>query len=105
MRITLKDLEAVCARINRTVNGKEMSPYGVSRHDGDTRPEWRWNIDAYTLDGAYGGYSLHRVVGESGGVTDVFGCGHIPKRDLYERMQAFLRGIEAPAASGSKETP
>lgn len=95
-RITQRDLEAVCQRINRTVNGREMNAYecdGETR-DGEAHPRYHAVIDAYTLSGAYGGYSLHRIVNESGGVTDVFGAGHMPKRELYDRMHAFLRGFE-----------
>ena len=87
-RITVRDLEAVCKRINIAVNGEALEPW--IRENGHLRAV----IDCYTLSGAYGGYSLHRIVGESGGVRDVFGCGHVAKRDLYERMQAFLRGID-----------
>jgi hypothetical protein len=53
----------------------------------------------YCIDYAYGGAALHRNcdvngAGESHGIHDVLG-GHMPKRELYERMQAFRRGIEA----------
>ena len=97
-RITTKDLEAVCQRVNRAVNGQEMEPYTRDKAEpGEKVGRFHANIDAYTLSGAYGGYSLHRIVNESGGVTDVFGCGHVPKRELYNRMQSFLRGIEAAA--------
>jgi len=103
-RITQRDLEAVCARINRTVNGGE---------DGRTNGDGRWATgtvrdgkyqqipNIYYIDGAYGGVALYRMCavdanGESHGVNDVFGY-HMPKRDLYNQMQAFLSGIEAVA--------
>ncbi len=96
-RITISDLEAVCARINRTVNGDEREPWTRDENGLHQTP------DVYVLSGAYGGYSLHRHCsvdgnGESHGVSDVFGSGHVPKRELYDRMQSFLRGIEASAA-------
>ncbi len=100
-RITVKDLEAVCKRINRTVNGSELPAYERTDSDSKLPGDWFRQVpDAYVLSGAYGGYALHRNCsadgdGESHGVSDVFGCGHMPKRELYERMQAFLRGIEA----------
>lgn len=90
-RITARDLEAVCQRINRMVNGAEVDPW---TRDESRVPKTRANVDAYYIDGAYGGVSLFRMVNESGGVSDVFGCGHMPKRELYDRMQAFLRGLE-----------
>jgi hypothetical protein len=94
-RITQRDLEAVCARINRTVNGSELEPW--ERVDGKLRQV----PDAYSISYAYGGAALHRncsvdANGESHGVHDVFGY-HMPKRELYERMQAFLRGVEVAA--------
>jgi hypothetical protein len=94
-RITQRDLEAVCSRINRTVNGAELEPW--TRVDGTLRQV----PDAYSISYAYGGAALHRncsvdANGESHGVHDVFGY-HMPKRELYERMQAFLRGVEVAA--------
>ena len=43
----------------------------------------------YHLSGAYGGYSLHCIG------SDVFGSGHITKRDLSARISAMLVGIHA----------
>lgn len=101
-RITQRDLEAVCTRINRAVNGAgDVDENGVYR-------AWRQNgrglaqiPNVYTISYAYGGAALHRncdvdAAGESHGVHDVFGY-HMPKRELYERMQAFLRGVDAIA--------
>jgi hypothetical protein len=47
------------------------------------------------LSGAYGGVALHRMYNAGGGVSDVFGSGHMSKRELYGRMHAFIRGMEA----------
>lgn len=89
-RITERDLQAVCDRINVAVNGAKLAAYS---RDDDGR--LTANIGAYVLDGAYGGWELHRMATAGGGVSDVFFCGHVPKRELYGRMQAFLRGLEA----------
>lgn len=91
-RITTKDLEAVCKRINHTVNGlPDDAPLWTrdpaKRHLSAT-------IGMYYVDCAYGGYALYRMANEGGGVSEVF-PGHMPKRELYNRMQAFLRGYEA----------
>jgi hypothetical protein len=106
-RITQRDLEAVCARINRTVNWQLAQSEDAADKSG-TFHVWTRDEDGlhqvpnvYTISYAYGGAALHRNCdvngdGESHGVSDVFGY-HMPKRDLYERMQAFLRGIEATA--------
>ena len=53
------------------------------------------NPGNYHLSGAYGGYALDRISNESGGVTSVFNCGYITKRDLYDRINAFIRGYQA----------
>ncbi len=87
-RITEKDLKATVDRINRATD----SPIESVQKTGT---QYEWQIGNYHLSFAYGGVSLHRVVGVSGGVSDVFRCGHTTKRDLYERMHAFLAGLEA----------
>ncbi len=88
-RITENDLQAVCDRINRTL-GTPLTPY--SKVVGGTpRP----NGNAYHLSYAYGGASLHQMMPTGTGVRDVLGVGHVPKRELYEMMHAFLRGIDA----------
>jgi hypothetical protein len=86
-RITQRDLQAVVDRINRMM-GAPAEPYAKI---GD---KYVPQIGCYHLDGAYGGYALHRMVSETGGVSDVLGFGHRPKRDLYRSMYAFIRGIE-----------
>ena len=83
MRILTSDLDAVCRRINRTLNGTDETPVRV---DGENAPDVFW------ISGAYGGYSLYRNSGA--GAEDVFRCGHLPKRELYDRMQSFLTGVD-----------
>ena len=91
-RITLAYLQAVIGRINLAM-GSPSEPY-VKGDDGHHKAQ----IGCYHLSRAYGGYSLHRMVTDGGGVSDVFGCGHVPARDLANRMHAFLDGIEAQTA-------
>lgn len=86
-QITLRDLEGVCKRINRVTDSPETA------WTLDSAGKLRANIGNYHLDGAHGGYALHRMTNKGGGVSDIFG-GHFPKRDLYYRMHAFLAGIE-----------
>jgi hypothetical protein len=89
MRITRKHLQPAIDRLNRETNSP-ASPWARRDEDGRRRA----NIGNYHLSQAYGGFSLHRMVNESGGVSDVFSCGHVPARDLYNQLHAFLRGIE-----------
>ena len=86
MRITRKHLDAKAATINsmtyspaepyRTVEGKAVA-----------------NKGNYHISGAYGGYCLHRMATESGGVSDVFSCGHGPARELAGLMSAYTAGL------------
>ena len=82
MRITEKDLRAVIDRINM-VTGSPAKPYV------DGKPQ----AGCYHLSGAYGGVALHRMARTGTGVTDIF-YGHGTKRELYDKMQAWLAGYE-----------
>ena len=84
-RITNKHLECTIARINRMTGNNESAYSKVSG-------KLRGNIGNYHLDQAYGGVSLVQMVSESGGVTVVIGRG--TKRELHDKMQAFIAGIE-----------
>ena len=90
-RITQKNLEGFAQTLNE-VTGNPTKPY-VTGEDGKLVAQ----IGCYHISYAYGGASLHRMAGEHGGVSDVFGAGHMPKRELWDRMHAFLRGYEAGA--------
>jgi len=90
-RITDKDLQAVVNRINRMA-GMPLEPYAKV---GDN---YVAQIGCYHLSHAYGGVALHRMYNEGGGVSDIFG-GHMPKRELYGKMHAFLAGLDAKVQS------
>ncbi len=92
-RITDKHLQAAVDRINRTM-GTPINPY--ERVMGQ---QWVAQIGNYHLSGAYGGKALHQMLTEGGGIRDVFGCGHVSKRDLYNRLHAFIAGIESKRAA------
>lgn len=87
-RITDKNLQALCDRINR-IKGSPMEPYSKGE-DG----RYVANVGNYHLSHAYGGVSLECMINEAGGVSTPFGCGHVTKRDLWNRMQAYLLGLE-----------
>ena len=88
-RITLAHLEAIIARINRAA-GAPAEPYAPGA-DGKHRAQ----PGNYHLSRAYGGFCLHRMSNTDGGARDVFGCGHVPARDLANRMHAYLAGFDA----------
>jgi hypothetical protein len=82
-RITEKQLQALCDRINRAT-GSPMQPWV----DGKAQ------IGNYHISFAYGGVNLERMHNEGGGVSCPIGMGHVPKRELWDRMQAYLSGLE-----------
>jgi hypothetical protein len=89
MRITVKHLRPLVDRLNR-VAGTPLEPWS---RDEDGK-KLRANIGNFHLSGAYGGWALHQMANECGGVTSTFGIGHVPARALYDQMHAFLRGME-----------
>lgn len=91
MRITIENLQAKVDHINR-MTGMPLESY-TKGADGKFTP----NAGNYHLDGAYGGYELQRMdltVGCSG-TSDVFRCGHVSKRELAGKLDAFINGLEA----------
>lgn len=88
-RITKRNLEYLVERIN-VETGSPLEPW-TKRADGTLKA----NIGNYHLSGAYGGYCLHRMLNDGGGVTTPLVSGHVPKRELYNRMRSFLDGIVA----------
>ena len=96
-RITIAFLEAQVLRLNRATGSPEQA-YAAS---GPIAPgsgnRYVAQIGNYHLSGAYGGYSLHRMENDGGGISDVFSCGHVSKRELSQRISSMLVGIESRA--------
>lgn len=84
--ITQKQLEAIVERINVLTD----SPIETYINDGT---KYVSQVGNFHLSWAYGGVSLHRIVNDKGGISDVFSCGYVPKRDLDNRMWAFITGL------------
>ena len=87
-RITDKDLENLVDRINRTL-GTPMT-YATANDDGKRTI----NIGNYHLDSAYGGVQLVQTVTIGGGVRVII-HGYGTKRELFNKMHAFLEGVRA----------
>ena len=85
-RITQKMLEIRVKHLNE-ITGNPVTSY--TRTDSGMKA----NIGNYHLDFAYGGVALEQMMNEGGGVNDIFG-GHMPKRELFERLIAYIAGIE-----------
>lgn len=77
-KIIMQDLEVTVARINRIM--------------GIAEPKWN-NPGTYVLDGAYGGWKLARIENVHGGQSDITD-GYVSKRELYNLMHAYIRGLE-----------
>ena len=73
---TLNSMTKSPAEPYRTVDGKAVA-----------------NVSNYHISGSYGGYSLHRMCNESGGVSDVFNIGHVSARQLAALMSAYMAGL------------
>lgn len=89
-RVTDKHLQSVVDRLNRLTNNP-LDPYSVVDTVGHFRTQA--NIGNYHLSYAYGGVCLHRTDNESGGVSTPIGPGYNTKRELYEKLHAFISGI------------
>lgn len=84
MRVTNQQLEYLISRINE-VTGSPAEPW----------TEGKANVGNYHLDFAYGGVAIGRMCNESGGMERVSTQGFGTKRQAYDWMDAFLRGLEA----------
>ena len=82
MRVSIKDLENLVTRLNE-VTGNPTEYYTNKKI----------NIGHYTLSGAYGGWQLQRTMNEGGGVDLPISGGYDTKRELYEKIQCYLSGI------------
>ena len=90
MRITMKQLELLVERLNDLTN----SPLEYTNKETK-----KANIGHYHLSGAYGGWILYRTCTDGGGVEDILHCGYVPKKELYNLIHAYIRGIELNNAS------
>lgn len=81
-RISQSQLESLVDTINRLTNSP-AKPYGDNGA----------NVGNFHLSYAYGGVTLHRMVNDGGGVTTPLGGGYFTKRELFEKMHAFIGGL------------
>jgi hypothetical protein len=88
-RTTISQLQAAANLLNR-LTGNSEQPY-TRNAEGKLVA----NVGNYHISQAYGGYCLHQMVNESGGVRDVVMCGHVPARQLFDLIHAYRYGIES----------
>jgi len=87
-QIKKADLERQVTRINRITNSPQ-EPMTIGK-DNKTQ----FNSGCYSLDGAYGGWGLVRMTLAGGSGEDEVIAGHHSMRDLYNRMNALITGLE-----------
>ena len=85
-RITEKNLDARANVLNSLFKVNPI-PYIF------TGQSMRSNEGTFLISKGYGGYCLERISNNVGGVRDVFRCGHIPARQLFDLMGAYIYGI------------
>ena len=79
-RITEADLASKIRRLNEIVFNKEVPPEHFA-------------VGKFHLYHAYGKVQLHQCKSTCGQIDDVFRCGFLTKRELYEKMDDFISGI------------
>jgi hypothetical protein len=84
-RITDKMLQSLTDHLNKITNSPTES---YSKGEDD---RYHANPGAFCLDGAYSGVQLQRICNEGG--------GYGTKRELYEKLHAYIRGIEEGKSS------
>lgn len=92
-RITDKQLDKLCQYLNELTGSPLEYSTRTPQPDGSTR--FAANIGNYHISHAYGGVCLHRVVNEGGGVSTPVVHGHVPKRELFNLIHAFIKGLDA----------
>ena len=85
-RVTLKDLGHLVTILNRLTNSPDKPGAMI---DG----KYITYAGHYQLGGAYGGWKLERMM-DAGGVESITG-GYVPKRELYDRISAYIDGVRA----------
>jgi hypothetical protein len=86
-RVSTEQLQAIVNRIN-TMTNSPLKPYET------VEGKYVAQIGNYHLSQAYGGFALHRMQSDGGGIVDVLGRGHMPKREIAELMYAWIRGFD-----------
>jgi hypothetical protein len=82
-RITQADLENAVNRLNAVA----QTPMNYRNKETN-----KLNIGNYHISYAYGGTSLVQTSNEFGGIRSING-GHVPKKELFRFIQAYIDGI------------
>ena len=88
-RITVKDLRPMLDRLN-----------SITQNPQEAVADGKFQPGCYTLSEAYGGVCLVQIKSTGGAEDDVFRTGHIKKRELYDKLSAFLGGLDLGLSMG-----
>ena len=88
-RITQKMLENRVEHLNE-ITGNQVTPW-IRNSDG-----LKSVPGVYVLDWAYGGVQLQQVESEGGAVSTII-HGFGTKRELFEKLGAYISGVQAAA--------
>lgn len=86
-RITEKQLQSLIDHLNKITNSP-ATPYAK-----DETGKYTAQVGNYHLDCAYGGYNLARMCSAGGGISHPITSGYMTKRELYNLIHAYIRGI------------
>ena len=86
-RVTMAMLETLAD----TINDVTESPLKPWVKDSDDK--YKASIGNHHISYAYSGACLHRMSNESGGVSCPIINHHVPKRELWNLMWAYLQGL------------
>ena len=92
-RITIRHLDNLCDQLNKLTD----SPMASYERNGDG--QLKAQIGNHHISQQYGGVCLHRMFNDGGGVTCPLDNYHGPKRELFEKMRAYVSGIEQGRAN------
>lgn len=88
MRTSIKTLQSLVETIN-SITKSPATPY-TRRKTGGVKA----NVGNFNLSQAYGGYCLHRMHNEGGGVTTPLMSCHVSARECEAALRAFISGLD-----------
>jgi hypothetical protein len=89
-------LKNLITRLN-TLCGYPLTDYSKTESPNSPITGYAPNPLNYHISFECGGVALYQMSSTPGctGEDSIFNCGHISKRDLYNRIDAYIKGIEA----------
>jgi hypothetical protein len=95
--ITIKDINAQIDRLNRITNSPAASSFK------DEHGQFHTNVGNYYLSQAYGGCQVQRIVNKHGAADHPITGSHVPKRECFITLVAFIEGFEAARVQAWQE--